>query len=561
LGGLNLALPAGLGFLLPALFAVPAAQDPAPVLTQVRTPDGRTILLRFQFKKGLSAEGKALPRAFLAKDADPGGWVPFERLTPEGKRWALAALFPEDQWRQDEVRHRIRHPDVESVWTMAALFSGHGQNYDRLMAENPGLPEKLREGDTWRIPRSLLSADLGGTSRGPDRSQPEDELDDEGRVAAYRGLLTFGQDDQGKYAAYRLRKGEALYSSVVIRYTDRVDPKGVNELADIIARRSGIADVRGIQPGQVIKIPVANLADPFQSEGSSELAEEREVRAEVRRTVRVEAGPRLKGMRIILDAGHGGVDCGARANGIWESDFVYDIAMRVRRLLEEETDALVSCTIRYPGLGFNSREVIRTPSRAAEILTTPPFAVDGESPSAVSVHLRWVLANDLFGAFRRTNGDAQKTLFLSFHADSLHPSARGSMVYVPGAALVPTTFALGGAKTGRVAEGRRSARVAFSGREKLQGEARSRQFSEGLLKALQKARIPVHANRPIRNVIYRGGGKWVPAVIRYSTSATKVLIEVANLTNPDDAANLRDPDFRERYAVAVVNAIRGNYRN
>jgi N-acetylmuramoyl-L-alanine amidase len=535
-------------------------QDPAPVMVQARTPDGRSILFRLQFKKGLSVEGKALPKAFLLKGADASGWVGFDTLSPEGKRWVLAAIFPEDQWRQEEVRHRVRFPEIESVWMLAALFTGHGQNYDRLMAENPDLPEKLREGDAWRISRGLLSAELGGTGRGPDRSKPEDDLDDEARVAAYRGLLSFDEDAQGKYAAYRMRKGEALYSSVVIRYTDRVDPKGVNELADRIAKRSGITDVRGIQPGQLIKIPVTFLADPFQSEGSSALAEEREVRAEVRRTVRVEAGPKLKGVRIVLDAGHGGVDTGARADGIWESDFVYDIAMRVRRLLEQETDAQVSSTIRYPGLGFKSREDIQTPSRAAEILTTPPFAVDGESPSAMGVHLRWVLANDLFTNFRKAKGDAQKTLFLSFHADSLHPSARGSMVYVPSATLVPSTFSLNATKTGHVAEAKRSARVAFTGREKLQGEARSRQFSETLLKALQKDRIPVHANRPIRNVIYRGGGKWVPAVIRYSNGATKALIEVANLTNTEDAASLHDPDFRERYAVAVVNAIRAYYR-
>ena len=559
--GVSLLRPAGLGLLLlPAVFGAPPVPEPAPVIAQARTPDGRAILLRLQFRKGLSVEGKALPRAFLAKGVDASGWVPFETLSPEGKRWALAALFPEDQWRQEEVRHRIRYPEVESVWTLAALFTGHGQNYDKLMAENPELPEKLREGDNWRLPRGLLSVDLGGPGRSPDRTQPEDELDDEGRVAAYRGMLSFSEDAQGKYAAYRLRKGEALYSSVVIRFTDRVDPKGVNELADSIAKRSGIADVRNIQPGQLIKIPVGFLADPFQSEGSSGLAEEREVRAEVRRTVRVEAGPKLKGVRIVLDAGHGGVDSGARANGIWESDFVYDIAMRVRRLLEQETEAQVSSTIRYLGLGFKSREELHSPSRAAEILTTPPFAVDGESPSAVSVHLRWVLANDLFAAFRKAKGDAQKTLFLSFHADSLHPSARGSMIYVPSAALVPSSFALGVAKTGRVAEAKRSARVAFTGREKLQGEARSRQFSEAFLKALHRDRIPVHANRPIRNVIYRSGGKWVPAVIRYSTGATKALIEVANLTNEDDAANLRDPDFRERYAAAVVNAIRAYYR-
>jgi N-acetylmuramoyl-L-alanine amidase len=49
-------------------------------------------------------------------------------------------------------------------------------------------------------------------------------------------------------------------------------------------------------------------------------------------------------------------------------------------------------------------------------------------------------------------------------------------------------------------------------------------------------------------------------VIRYSTSATKVLIEVANLTNEEDAVNLHKPEFRERYAAAVVRAIRAYYR-
>lgn len=553
MGGLSL-------FLVPALLTSPAVQDPAPALVHAQTPEAREIFLRLQFRKGLSVEGKAIPRAFLAKGTDGTGWLSFEQLSPQGKRWALAAMFPEDEWRQDGVRHRVRYPALESVWTMAALFTGHGQNYDRLMTENPDLPEKLRDGDLWRIPSTLLSVDLGGTGKGPDRSQPEDELDDEARVAAYRGLLSFDEDGQGKFAAYRMRKGEALYSSVVIRYTDRVDPKGVSELADRIAARSGIKDVRTIQPGQLIKIPLSVLADPFQPEGSSQLAEEREVRAEVRRIVRVEAGPKLKGVRIILDAGHGGVDTGARANGIWESDFVYDITMRVRRLLEQETEAQVSSTIRYPGLGFNSREDIQTPSRAAEILTSPPFAVDGESPTAVSVHLRWILANDLLASFRKAKGDAQKTLFISFHADSLHPSARGSMVYVPGAALVPKTFTVGNVHLSAMAEARRSSQVAFTGREKLQGEARSRQFSETLLHALEKERIPIHANRPIRNVIYRGGKKWVPAVIRYSTSATKVLIEVANLTNEEDAANLHKPEFRERYAAAVVRAIRAYYR-
>ena len=70
MGGLSL-------LLLPAVLAAPVAQDPPPVLAHARTPEGRPILLRLQFRKGLSVEGKALPRAFLAQGTEPKGWVPF----------------------------------------------------------------------------------------------------------------------------------------------------------------------------------------------------------------------------------------------------------------------------------------------------------------------------------------------------------------------------------------------------------------------------------------------------------------------------------------------------
>jgi len=546
-------------FLGGALAALVVQAAPATVEVRAKLPGNVPARIRLAFKQGVQVESRRLPRRFLASRGE--AWAPIQDLTPEGRMWALRALFPEDRWKNGEVRHKVRWPELESVWLMASLFAGHGQHYDKLQAANPALPEKLRAGDLWTIPRTLLSQDLGGAGQAKvDRAQPEDDLDDEARVAAFRALLTFETDKAGKYAAYHLRKNESIYRSVVMRYTDRVDPKGVNELALEIARRSGIEDVRGIQPGQLIKIPVAMLADPFQTEGSAALEEEREVRAEVRRTPRVQASPGLKGIRIVLDAGHGGIDQGAAANGVWESDFVYDITMRVRRLLEQDTEATVSSTIRYPALGFNVRDRIAAPSGAAEILTTPPFANDGESPNAVSVHLRWVLANDLFATFCRL-GDPQKTLFISFHADSLHPSARGTMVYVPGAAGVPLDFTLGDRRAAKVKEMKAGGHVHFSPKERLQGEARSRLFAESLLQSLRREDLPIHGNRPIRNIIQRAGRSFVPAVIRYSAAATKVLVEVANLTNPDDVDNLQDPAFRERFAGAVVQAVKAYYRN
>ena len=366
-----------LGSLL-ALALVPPAlmaqAEPSPVQVPAEAPNGARVMLRLAFRKGIQVQGSQLPDRFV-KAGTTEGWVAYENLSPEAKRWTLQAMFPEDDWRKDGVRHRVRWPELESVWLMAALFSGHGQNYDQVQQANPKTPEKLRKGDVWIIPQALLSVDLGGDVRGVVvRGQPEDDLDDEDRVAAYRALLTFEEDPEGRFASYHLRKGEALYSSVVMRYSDRMDPKEVNDLALTIARRSGIQDVRGIQPGQRVKIPVEFLADPFQPEGSQALAEEREIREEVRRTPRIEAGPKLSGVRIVLDAGHGGVDAGAMANGVWESDYVYDIAMRVRRILEQDTEAIVSSTIRYPTYGFKVRDRIARPARSAEILTTPPFA-------------------------------------------------------------------------------------------------------------------------------------------------------------------------------------------
>ncbi len=533
---------------------------PAPAEVQATVPGGGSTRILLAFRQGLQVASKGLPPAFLARAGPAADWAGFGDLTPEGKRWALQSLFPQDTWTDDQVAHRVRWPRLESVWLMASLFMGHGQRWDQLQAANPANPEKLRTGDVWIIPRAILAVDLGGSPPAPEeRARPEDTLDDEARMAAFRAMLSYEEDAQGRYAAYHLRKGEALYSSVVMRYTDQVDPKGVNEKALEIAQRSGIPDVRGIQPGQLVKIPLEDLASPFQPEGTVALEEEREVLAEVRRTRRVAAGARLMGTRIVLDAGHGGVDKGAMANGVWESDYVYDITMRVRRLLEQETEAAVSCTIRYPGVGFSPRNRIKAPTDQAEILTRPPFSNDGENPNAISVHLRWVLANHLFAAFGQT-GDVRKTLFISFHADSLHPSARGTMVYVPGAVGVPARFALPASRTVQVQELGDGSRVAFSPKQRLQGEARSRLFAEELLKALQAEGIATHENRPIRNVVLRGGQSFIPAVIRYSTAATKVLMEVLNLTNPDDAANLRDPAFRERFARAVVKGIQAYYR-
>jgi len=537
---------------------VMAAIEPDLAEVRGRLPNKKSAIVRLQFKKGVVVDSKDLPKTFVSKKSGLPQWIPYEDLTTEGKRWVLKTLFPKDEWTKDGVKHSVRWPKLESVWLLSALFTGYGQHYDKLMDANPNNPELFKENDIWRIPKKLLSPEFGGAAKAPDKSQPEDDLSDEARTTAFRAMLSYEKDPKGDYAAYKLRKGETLYNSVVMRYTDLVDAKEVSQLVAVIAKRSGIDDVRSIQPGQIIKIPLDYLSDPFMSEGSKGLAEDRQMRAEVRRTAKIEAGPRLSGVRIVLDPGHGGIDPGARANGVWESDFVYDITMRVRRLLRLNTEAQVLTTLRYEGIGFGIRDRIHEITKGAVLLTTPHKPNDGESSISTSVNLRWVMANHFFT--RPKPADSRKTIFISFHADSLHPLARGTMVYVPASNLVPSKYSWDGNGT-HVSELRYGASVSFTSRQKLESEAQSLIFAEGLLKALNQERLPIHANRPIRNVINRSGRTFVPAVIRTNIAMTKVLVEVVNLQNEEDVLLLKDPDFRERYAEAVFKAIRAHFKN
>ncbi len=60
----------------------------------------------------------------------------------------------------------------------------------------------------------------------------------------------------GEYAVYRLQRGEALYSAVVVRFTGQLLAVQVNETAMEIAARSGIDDVTDISVGYPVKIPL-----------------------------------------------------------------------------------------------------------------------------------------------------------------------------------------------------------------------------------------------------------------------------------------------------------------
>lgn len=247
--------------------------------------------------------------------------------------------------------------------------------------------------------------------------------------------LTYGQDDQGPYAIYNLQAGEALYSAVVVRFTGNMDADDVNALALEYAKRSGIEDVHSIPVGFPVKIPLDDLLPQYLPQSDSRYVDWAKKQAEVGQFTNTYKNSALEGVVIILDPGHGGLDRGAMKNGVWEDSYVYDITCRIREGLEKRTKARVLMTILEPDLGYKPRDKEKlTPNKGSVILTHPWFAPKSSDETRVEVNLRWVLANQYFERLTKEGIDPQRVIFTSVHADSLHPSLRGTMFYIPGVA-------------------------------------------------------------------------------------------------------------------------------
>jgi N-acetylmuramoyl-L-alanine amidase len=169
--------------------------------------------------------------------------------------------------------------------------------------------------------------------------------------------------------------------------------------------------------------------------------------------------------------------------------------------------------------------------------------------------LRWYLANSLYRKLVKGGTDPDKIVFLSLHADARHPSLRGAMVYVPGAAFRTGTMGYSSTTYLRFKEVREQPRVSFTSRDRLRSEAVSRKLANAIVKALKRGDLPTQPYQPVRERIIRGREVWLPAVLRGNVVPTKVLIEMCNLNNPDDAALLGRAADRDRLARAFVTAL------
>jgi N-acetylmuramoyl-L-alanine amidase len=564
-----------------ALAALPASAAPAKLAMPARkivgvsaemrvvVADGDEIVLEARPQKGesLAALSKRLagdPRAKKAiLAANPGLRQPLHRsvwvrvgyglLSSGLQRAAMKAVFPQDRAEPGGFLHIVAAPigRPESLWRIAEWYTGEGKNYRAIRTEGNVASLQTESGQKVRVPARLLSSafreDVALAS-----AVAAKEAAARVSASAESPFLEYVSDASGRYAVYYLQKGEALYSAVVVRFTGRVHASDVNAKAVEIAKLNSIADVRTIPVGFPVKIPVEDLAVEFRPKDDPErIAEEAASREAAQFVHRVRADD-LSGVTLVLDAGHGGRDTGAVVEGLEEARYVHDLACRVQRLIETHTKGVVFLTVggEKPCAVPRGDEVGE--SRGARVLTTPPYSLEDV---VAGVHLRWYLANSILRRTERRGNLADRTVFVSLHADSLHPAVRGTMIYIPGEKYLKETYA----KTDDVylarREVREAPRVSFSRSERLKAEGVSRDLAEKIVRAFRADDLPLHAFQPIRKNVIRAGRAWVPAILRYNRIPARVLIEVCNLNNPEDRGLLVTRAYRDRVARAVVSAL------
>jgi len=516
--------------------------------------------------------------------------VPFALLRPSLQRDVIKALFPNDHSTAGGWQHVVAGTygiEGESLWNIAEWLTGDGANYTLIRKANPSQGLSTRKGDVILVPKRLLTAAFGGSMEEENAPKTAAEVrqpadDPVQRAAADENVpettaqplgtaaltpspipastpslspasLSYVRTGAEPYAVYRLQPGEALYSSVAIRFTGRVYSKDVGDVVERIVKFNEIDDVARIPANYPVKIPIALLLPEYLPQDDPARVAREATRRESAKVARRTRAAGLSGVQVILDAGHGGRDVGTEHEDVWESTYVYDVACRLKALLEKKSAAKVSMTTKSKsrGFAFTDSNVLDGASDHY-VQTTPKYLLDD---AIVGVNLRWYLANSLFRRAIKQGLAREKVLFLSIHADSLHPSLRGAMAYIPGAGYVPPSYRKNGDIYLTREEVREQPTVKQSREEALAAEGLSRDFAESIMTSFRNLGLKVHPFEAVRDNVVRGGHEWVPAVIRYNQVPTRMLLEVCNLGNRSDRELIKTAKYRQQLAEGIYRGM------
>ena len=216
----------------------------------------------------------------------------------------------------------------------------------------------------------------------------------------------------------------------------------------------------------------------------------------------------LKIGRIVIDPGHGGHDAGTLgAGGIMEKDVVLDVALRLGKLLHDHLGA----------------EIIYTRS----------------DDTFIPLETRTAIANK-----------AEADLFISVHANSSpDATARGVETYYLNFTSQPDALDVA-ARENAVSDQSVHELSTMVKRITLKDKIdESREFAQDVEQSLYDGLQ--HGNAGLKN----RGVKKAPFVVLIGANMPSILTEISFVTNPQDAAELRTGDYRERVAESIYRGI------
>ena len=251
---------------------------------------------------------------------------PYKVLNPRIQGIALRALFSNDNSEADGWAHRVKYQG-ETISLISGVFAQKAITPNQLIKYNKfsNNGRSLSIGDTVLIPWKWVNPELN--LRPYQVKSP---------------LYNKGPLDKA-YAYYRLKKGESLYSSVIVRFTGRTLAEDVNNLAQKVLEINRIKNEHIIPVDMEIKIPIEWISESFIIQDLLEteaLPDQKTVSKELTKVPAKKIQPvKDLPLHVILDAGHGGLDPGAtikigKGKYIFEDETVYDISLRVIDLLK-----------------------------------------------------------------------------------------------------------------------------------------------------------------------------------------------------------------------------------
>ena len=211
--------------------------------------------------------------------------------------------------------------------------------------------------------------------------------------------------------------------------------------------------------------------------------------------------------RIVIDAGHGGHDPGAQANGVTEADLVLDVAQRLEKLLLQHEEIEVVLTRR-------TDEFIPLEERTA-------IANREHADLFLSIH-----AN----ASRRVDARGVETYFLSFatNPEAEKVAARENATSAQSMGTLPAILRAI-ALNNKLDESRELASI----------------VQTHLVRKLRTQ------NKGLRDL----GVKQAPFVVLIGAQMPSILAEIAFVTNKAEAALLKQPTYRQQIAQALYDGL------